>query len=130
MISPSCPDKALDADDIKYAAFDYYRRLRRVKRYIDRHYAEDVTLRNAASIACLEEKYFSNFFHKKTGVRFCDFLSHVRVEHAKRLLGRDDLSITEIATTVGYHNRRTLERAFKKWTGITPSQFRMRARPN
>ena len=130
VISPSCPEKALDAGDIKHAAFDYYRRLRRVKRYIDRHYAEDVTLSNAASIACLEEKYFSHFFHKKTGVRFVDFLSYVRVEHAKRLLGRNDLSVSEVAETVGYHNRRALERAFKKWTGSTPTRFRMGARPN
>ena len=130
VVSHPCPDKALDAGDIRYAAFDYYRRLRRVKRYIDRHYAEDVTLSNVASVACLEEKYFSSFFHKKTGVRFVDFLSYVRVEHAKRLLSRNDLSVSQVATTVGYHNRRTLERAFKKWTGITPTQFRAQARPH
>lgn len=125
----SCPTTRLDADCIKQAAFEYYGRLGKVKRYIARHYAEDVTLKTAANVACLEEKYFSNFFHRKTGVRYVDFLSYVRIEQAKKLLRQHDTSISEIATIVGYHNRRTFERAFKKWTGLTPRRFRTTVRP-
>lgn len=119
----------LDADCIRYAAFHYYDRLGKVKRYIDRHYAEEVTLKTAAKVACLEEKYFSNFFHSKTGIRFIDFIAYVRVEQAKQLIERHDTSITEVASVVGYHNRRSFERAFKKWTGITPKKFKDSVRP-
>ena len=125
----SCPPNTLDAACIRYAAFEYYGRLGKVKRYIDRHFAEDVTLKSAAEVACLEEKYFSSYFHTKTGVRFIDFVSYVRIDHAKDLIKSHDMSISAIATIVGFHNPRTFERAFKKWSGITPRQFRDTVKP-
>lgn len=128
MGSPA-PTSTLDAACINRAAFEYYGRLGKVKQYIDRHFAEDVTLKTAADVACLEEKYFSHFFHIKTGLRFVDFVAYVRVEHAKQLIEQNDISVSEVAAGVGYHNRRTFERAFKKWTGITPSEFRAIVRP-
>ena len=128
MGSPA-PPGILDATCINGAAFEYYGRLGKVKQYIDLHFAEDVTLKTAADVACLEEKYFSNFFHAKTGLRFVDFVSYVRVEKAKELIEQHDTSISEVAAVVGYHNRRTFERAFKKWTGITPIEFKAIVRP-
>jgi two-component system response regulator YesN len=128
MGSPA-PPATLDAACINRAAFEYYGRLGRVKQYIDAHFTEDITLKVAADIACLEEKYFSNFFHAKTGLRFVDFVSYVRVEHAKQLIEDHNSSISKIAEDVGYHNRRTFERAFKKWTGITPTEFKAIVRP-
>ncbi len=123
------PTRPLDAGCIKHAAFEYYGRLGKVKSYVVHNHSEDITLRSAANIACLEEKYFSCFFHEKTGVRFVDFVSYVRVEHAKNLLQKNDASILKISATVGYHNRRTFERAFKKWTGVAPREFRITAGP-
>jgi AraC-like DNA-binding protein len=128
MGSPA-PPCTLDAACINRAAFEYYGRLGRVKQYIDLHFTEDVTLKVAADVACLEEKYFSHFFHDKTGVCFVDFVSYVRVEEAKHLIEQHDTSISRIAADVGYHNRRSFERAFKKWTGVTPTEFRAMVRP-
>ena len=125
----SCPPGTLDATSISQAAFEYYGRLEKVKRYIDLHFAEEVTLKSAADVACLEEKYFSSFFHTKTGVRFVDFVSYVRIDRAKQLLEEHDTSISAIAEVVGFHNRRTFERAFKKWAGITPKQYRDTVKP-
>ena len=124
-----CPHRTLDADCIRHAAFEYYARLGKVKRYVDGHFAEDVTLKTAAEVACLEKKYFSSYFHTKTGVRFVDFVSYVRVDRAKYLIRIEDTSISEIATIVGFHNPRTFERAFKKWSGVTPKQFRDTVKP-
>jgi YesN/AraC family two-component response regulator len=53
----------------------------------------------------------------------------VRVEHAKQLIEEHDTSISEVAAGVGYHNRRTFERAFKKWTGTTPTKFKAIVKP-
>lgn len=129
-MASASPPKTLDAQSIRHAAFDYYARLGRVKRYVDRNFREDITLSNAANIACLEEKYFSSFFHRKTGIRFVDFIAYVRVERAKRLMAEDDTPICEIALSVGYNNARTFERAFKKWTGVTPRRYRRTVRPS
>ena len=128
MGSPASPS-TLDASCINPAAFEYYGRLGKVKRYIEQHFAEDVTLKTAANVACLEEKYFSHFFHDKTGLRFVDFVAYVRVEHAKQLIEEHDTPISEVAAGVGYHNRRTFERAFKKWTGTTPTAFKAIVKP-
>ena len=128
MGSPA-PPGTLDAACINRAAFEYYGRLGRVKQYVDSHFTDDITLKVAADIACLEEKYFSNFFHAKTGLRFVDFVSYVRVEHAKQLIEQHDMAISRIAAAVGYHNRRSFQRAFKKSTGITPTEFKSLVRP-
>ena len=76
----------------------------------------------------MEGDYY-DFFHAKTGLRFVDFVSYVRVEHAKQLIEQHDMPISRIAAAVGYHNRRSFQRAFKKWTGITPTEFKSLVRP-
>ncbi len=128
-MAPQSQHARLDLARINHAAFDYYGRLGKVKKFVELHYAEQVTLKTAADVACLEKKYFSTFFHAKIGVRFIDFVSYLRVDHAKQLMRQEDTSISEISALVGFHNRRTFERAFRKWTGTSPSQFRDAVRP-
>ncbi len=76
----------LHEQSINTAAFEYYGRLGKVKRFVDAHYADHVTLKQVADVACLEAKYFSSYFHLKTGVRFVDWVAWVRVKHARQLL--------------------------------------------
>ncbi|MCH8135663.1 MAG: helix-turn-helix transcriptional regulator [Proteobacteria bacterium] len=116
--------------DINIAAFEYYGRLGKVKRFVDEHYADPVSLKKAAEIACLEEKYFSVFFHAKTGVRFVDWIAWVRVAHAKDLLRRENKPISIIGEESGFFDLRTFERSFKKCTGMTPTDFRKSVRPS
>ena len=121
---PCSPEK------IDERAFAYYRRLRRLNTYCRRHYPEPITLQRAAEIAALERTYFSTYFHEKVGVCFSSWLSILRVREAKRLLSRCDRSISGVAIDVGFRNLTTFERAFKRWTGNTPSEFRRRHRPS
>ena len=99
--------------NINTAAFDYYSRLGKVKRFVDEHYADRVTLQKMADIACLEQKYFSTYFHSKTGMRFVDWIASVRVDHAMDLLRRGDKPIWLVSEAVGFCDLRTFERAFK-----------------
>ncbi len=115
---------------INAAAFDYYGRLGKVKRFVDEHYADRVTLKKAADIACLEEKYFSTYFHSKTGVRFVDWIAWIRVAHAMSLLRREDKPICVVSEVVGFSDLRTFERAFKKCTTMTPTEFKKSVRPS
>lgn len=110
---------------INYQAFHYDPCLGKVKEYVDRHYRERLNLQVVAEVAGLERKYFSKFFHEKTGVCFSDWLSWVRVNHAIELMANGDRplteqSLTEIAVEVGFHDLRTFERAIENWTGHTP----------
>ncbi len=109
---------------INRPAFGYYRRLRRVKSYVEQNYSLPITLGDAARVACLERKYFSAFFRDKTGVCFRDWLAHVRVTRAAELMRHNNHTITNIAHAAGFGDLRTFERTFKKIKGITPRQFK------
>lgn len=58
--------------DFNSAAFTYYRRLGRVRQFVDQHVADQITLEKTANIARLEKRHFSTYFHSKTGVRLID----------------------------------------------------------
>jgi AraC-like DNA-binding protein len=91
---------------------------------VDQHLSENCTLHDAAQIACLEEKYFSAFFHDKTGICFSHWLARLRIEKAKEIIKKKHTTITEIASNVGFQDLRSFERAFKRYTGVTPRDFK------
>ena len=105
------------------AAFDYYPRLKRLREYVEQNYSEPIPLEKAAGIAILESSYFSCYFHVKVGITFTEWLRQVRISKAIELVKASDLSVTEIAYEVGFADLRTFERAFKKHTRMTPTEF-------
>lgn len=111
------------------AAFAYYPRLKKVKEFVDEHIEDRISLAAAAAVAGLEEKYFSTYFRKKTGVCFSKWIAHARVRRAADMMSAHDHTITRIAFTVGFQELRTFERAFKKCTGMTAQQFKRLAQP-
>ncbi len=86
------------------------------------------TLTDAASIAGLEQKYFSRFFKEKTGIGFSLWLNVVRTHEAEKILSDSNVPITDVAAAVGYRDLRTFQRNFKKLIGVTPFQYRRRIR--
>lgn len=121
--------RPFEAPGIDRRAFTYYNRLRRLERYVAEHYDQPVSLATAASVAGLEETYFSKFFHAKTGVCFHDWLAHVRVGKARELLRSANLSITETGQRVGFNDLGTFERTFKRCAGSTPVAYKKAVRP-
>lgn len=120
-----------DDRQINQAAFAYYDRLRRVKCYVEGHYGdEDLSLTKLASIAGLERRYFSTFFHNKTGVRLMDWVTYVRVSEAIALMRTRNHSISRIAFSVGFKDLRTFERAFKRCTDHTPRELKKSLSPS
>ncbi len=114
---------------INHRIFSYNPRLEKVKRFIDGHFSEPVSLEIAAEVAGLEKTYFSKFFHQKTGICFRDWLSSVRVTRAMEIMTTQDLPITEVAFTVGFQDLRTFERAIEKHTGLSPRAVKNQLRP-
>ena len=72
----------------------------------------------------MSEKYFSAFFKNKKGINFSVYLEGVRMRHAQEALAAGELSVAQIAQTVGYANPNTFYKAFKRYTGVTPSQWK------
>ncbi len=69
-------------------------------------------------------KYFSNYFKKTFGVNYIEHLNKVRLAHAREMLKETNLSIGEIGEKTGYMNSSTFTTTFKKYYGISPSEFR------
>ncbi len=92
--------------------------------YINIHYAENLYLDKIAEVFNTTPKYFSNFFKKAFGINFVEYLNKIRISHAKDLLESSEITVNEIGERVGYLNPSTFTSTFKKYCGITPSEFR------
>ena len=113
---------------VRPSVVDYDVRLARLKRFVDRHYADPLPLERAAEVVGLEKTYFSRYFHEKTGICYRDWLHCIRVDRAIELMHARDSTVTEIAFAVGYQDLRTFERAFHKCTGRCPKAVRDQVR--
>lgn len=68
--------------------------------------------------------YLSRIFHQQSGKTLVDYLEEVRLRRAKRLLCDRELTVSEIASRLGYQNFSSFTQMFRRNTGMTPSQFR------
>jgi len=80
--------------------------------------------------ACgIPERSLNRRFKAATGSTLIDYLQNLRVEEAKRLLETSQKSSDDIAADVGYENPAFFRRLFKRYTGMTPGQYRRMFRP-
>ncbi len=94
-------------------------------RFIEAHYGRaSLRLKDAAAHAGLSPSYFSAVFVKYTGDSFSDYLLKVRMEQAQLLLTNTDMKTYEIAYKVGYDNPTYFSTLFKRFAGMTVSQYR------
>ena len=95
-----------------------------MQQYIKHNYNYNISLESVADLFFLNKNYASTLFKAKSGVKFIDYLTHIRVEKAKELLSNSTLKIPQIAVNVGYSNTKYFYRVFKKLTGYTPEEYR------
>lgn len=93
-------------------------------KYIEKNYEKDLSLQEVADYVNLNPSYLSYIFKKATGLNYRDFLNKVRVEKSKVLLIQPKYKVYEIAEKVGFIDTNYYYRVFKKYTGITPNQYR------
>ena len=94
------------------------------KNYIRKHYANKLTMVQAADYVHLNPSYFSKLFRSKTGVTFTDYLTNVRITQAKQLLLNTDDRICDICLNVGFSDNVTFNRAFWRVVGVSPTDYR------
>lgn len=92
--------------------------------YISLHYSEDFSIEDVASFVGYCPNYFSHTFKKHMKKSFSRVLTEYRINHAKRLLKKPHLRISEIAEQVGFHDPHYFSHLFGKITGVSPSEFR------
>lgn len=98
----------------------------KVKRYIDKHYSENLTLKKIANEFYMNPVYLGQLFKKTYGTYFKDYLLTVRIEKAKKLLRQTDLRIYEVADQIGFSSPDYFVVQFEKMEGMTPSNYRQR----
>ncbi len=99
-------------------------RLSMVLDYLDTHYSENITLEEAASIACFSKFYFTRLFKQYTNQTFYDYLSAKRIKAAEQMLIIPNLPITEISLKSGFSSLSSFNRTFKRLKGCSPSEYR------
>ncbi|MBM7582520.1 two-component system response regulator YesN [Caldicoprobacter guelmensis] len=93
-------------------------------KYIDENYSAPLTLNMLAQKFNFSPKYISNMIKNKVGYSFIEYLTNLRIKRAVELLTKTNMSIKEIALSVGYDDQQYFHRIFKKKTGKTPTQYR------
>lgn len=93
--------------------------------YIQEHYHEsELSLDQLADKFELTPPYISKLFKEHTKRNFIDYLIEIRIASSKQLLFDKSMKVNDVAEAVGYSNTRSFLRAFKKYTGLTPTEFR------
>lgn len=95
-----------------------------VIKYINRHYAENITLNRICTELSCSRSSISHNFKKVTGKGFREYLNSVRLESAKSLLQHTKLSIIEISYAVGFNDSNYFSYIFKSHTGMSPGMYR------
>lgn len=96
-----------------------------VKEYIDAHLGEDDLSRESiAKSVFLNPDYLSRLFKKETNLSLSEYLIQTRIKKAQELLEKTDISISRIASSVGYSHFSHFSKMFRKNTGFSPMDYR------
>ncbi|QUI25434.1 response regulator [Vallitalea pronyensis] len=126
-IQPTIYDLLMQSADYlqNQNATSYDTRIKEAIVYIEKHYnAYDITLHQVAEKVNMGVCYFSTMFKKETGKSFINYLTDIRIHHAKKLFETTDYMTYEISYMVGYNTPTYFSTLFKKKTGISPSNYR------
>src|SRR5215831_16211762 len=120
-----------DAQTVKGA---FVRRQRDIERlrplfgFIDQHFAEKISLRDASTVVGMSSSHFKRFFRQVTGQPFVTHLNRFRVARAQGLLALTDKSIAEVSQEVGFCDQSYFGIVFRKFVHMPPLLYRQRHR--
>ena len=104
-------------------------RLGVVLQYARQHYAENITLQDAAEAVALNREYFARFLRKYMGMTFMEYVFAIRLEHVYYDIANTDYTIGSIADKHGFcHNYKLFVKKFKEQYGCSPGEVRKRSR--
>jgi LacI family transcriptional regulator len=98
-----------------------------VRRYIEDHACAGVTVDQLVQIVGISRRSFETWFREQVGRSPRDEINRVRLEKARQLLTRSELSMARIATMVGFQESAAFSRFFRNETGVSPREFRQTA---
>lgn len=103
---------------------ELYQRLMRAKDYISACFNQPLTLKEIANVACLSPNHLLRSFRQAFRQTPHQFLTTKRLEHARKMLGDSNLSVTEVCFSVGFESLGSFSRLFRRHTGFSPNEYR------
>lgn len=95
-----------------------------VRRYIDAHYKENITLDSLVELTHVSKYYLVHTFTKEYGISPINYAVARRIEEAKQLLKNDDYTLSFISQMLGYSSQSYFSQIFKKNVGLSPNEYR------
>ncbi len=108
----------------KSASFAMYQLLR----YLDREYMQIKNVCSIADVLSYSEYYLSHLFKRKMGMTIKEYLTRKKVAHAMELLTTTELPVEKITDSLGFSTSHSFRRAFKQYTGLSPTEFKEKNR--
>jgi two-component system, response regulator YesN len=96
----------------------------RIESFVKANFADELSLSRLGEATGFSPAYLSSIFKDLFQESFVDYVSRIRVEEARSLLGRPELSVGQVAAMAGFTSANTFIKVFKKHEGITPGQYR------
>lgn len=96
----------------------------KVRQYIHNHFTEKITQQDLCDIANVSASYLDRVFKHTTGKTPMDYINSMRTKAAADLLARKEFTIERISEEVGISDPKYFSRVFKKYTGLSPKQYR------
>lgn len=124
----SCLPAKSGMDAVKSASQpDLY--LEFAEKYLDEQIGRPVTVQELTHLLGISQPYLHRIFSQKLLTSPKQYILSRKLLHAKKLLANTDLSVTEIAHSVGYDDPLTFSRLFCRKEGLSPTRYRESARP-
>ncbi len=101
--------------------------VRACKHYIEQHFSEKITLDQLCALSGYSKPHLLRMFGRELCYSPHDYLTAVRIKHAKHLLTESDLTLSVIASECGFDSDSHFKYLFKTRTGITPGSYRSNA---
>ena len=95
-----------------------------VRRYIDLHFKETLTLEQLANEGHMNKFYLSHAFKREYGVSPINYMISKRIEESKYLLSETDLSMSQIAQLLGFSSLSYFSQVFHRTQAISPKEYR------
>ncbi|MFV0466824.1 MAG: response regulator [Lachnospiraceae bacterium] len=97
-----------------------------VRQYIEEHLQEQIQIDQLAEVVHVNSQYLMRLFKQEMGQSIMDYINERKIQTAGKLLKETDYSINFIADCVGCESNSYFTRLFKKYTGLSPSEYRSR----
>lgn len=103
-----------------------YKIAQKAKAYIEVHYSDSsLTVSDVAKDQYINETYLRKMFKTETGYTITEYITDIRMTKAKALMASGNIKLSDVAELIGYNDAGYFSRAFKKYYGISPSQFKI-----